>query len=191
MCKTPAPSSSAFDGELDLRDTKSVQAAAPAGDIFDEPVPQPEEQPFQPGQFTDADTALKFILGGNATVTVRSKRSGNRFTFKVEKSDDDKMFFVKLLVGPDNYKNYKYFGHVFANNQKNFYHGREGRAKIEFDAPGAKAFRWSFDKLVNGTIPEELEIWHEGRCGRCGRKLTVPHSIATGFGPECAGRMGL
>ena len=27
--------------------------------------------------------------------------------------------------------------------------------------------------------------WHEGRCGRCGRKLTVPESIEAGYGPEC------
>ena len=29
---------------------------------------------------------------------------------------------------------------------------------------------------------------HSGSCGRCGRKLTVPESIDTGLGPECAGR---
>jgi len=33
-----------------------------------------------------------------------------------------------------------------------------------------------------------LEIWHEGRCGRCNRKLTVPASIALGIGPECGQR---
>ena len=31
-----------------------------------------------------------------------------------------------------------------------------------------------------------LEVWHEGRCGRCNRALTVPESIASGIGPECA-----
>jgi hypothetical protein len=34
-------------------------------------------------------------------------------------------------------------------------------------------------------------VWHEGRCGRCGRKLTVPESIESGFGPECASILGL
>jgi len=28
-------------------------------------------------------------------------------------------------------------------------------------------------------------VFHEGACGRCGRTLTVPESIASGFGPEC------
>lgn len=54
----------------------------------------------------------------------------------------------------------------------------------------------AFDFFVHNVIqlerePGALEIWHEGRCGRCGRKLTVPESIAAGIGPECAGRMGL
>jgi hypothetical protein len=31
-----------------------------------------------------------------------------------------------------------------------------------------------------------VEFWHEGKCCRCGRKLTVPASIASGIGPECA-----
>jgi hypothetical protein len=34
-------------------------------------------------------------------------------------------------------------------------------------------------------LPECIEIWHEGKCGKCGRQLTVPSSIETGIGPEC------
>ena len=36
-----------------------------------------------------------------------------------------------------------------------------------------------------------FEFRHEGRCGRCGRALTVPESIDTGFGPHCAAEMGV
>ena len=35
---------------------------------------------------------------------------------------------------------------------------------------------------------ETVQVWHEGRCGKCGRKLTVPESLTSGLGPECAGR---
>ena len=31
-----------------------------------------------------------------------------------------------------------------------------------------------------------FEMLHEGRCGRCARRLTVPASVASGIGPECA-----
>ena len=36
------------------------------------------------------------------------------------------------------------------------------------------------------ALPEGYEARHEGRCARCGRALTVPESIDSGFGPECA-----
>jgi hypothetical protein len=36
-----------------------------------------------------------------------------------------------------------------------------------------------------------FNLQHAGKCGRCGRKLTVPQSIETGIGPECASIMGL
>jgi hypothetical protein len=39
-------------------------------------------------------------------------------------------------------------------------------------------------------MPDGVVIWHEGRCGRCGRRLTVPESIESGYGPECIGKIG-
>ena len=39
---------------------------------------------------------------------------------------------------------------------------------------------------TKARIPEHLEIFHEGRCCACGRKLTTPESILSGIGPECA-----
>jgi hypothetical protein len=35
----------------------------------------------------------------------------------------------------------------------------------------------------------ELAVYHEGRCGACGRRLTTPESISSGLGPVCAGRI--
>jgi hypothetical protein len=42
----------------------------------------------------------------------------------------------------------------------------------------------------NQELPGGYKIHHEGRCGKCGRLLTVPESVETGIGPECAKRMG-
>jgi hypothetical protein len=50
------------------------------------------------------------------------------------------------------------------------------------------AMNWVLDHLSEGEMPPLTEIWHEGRCGRCGRKLTVPDSIAIGIGPDCLTR---
>jgi hypothetical protein len=141
-----------------------------------------------PGRIEDAATAMRFLTAGNATVTLVSKVTEARFTYRVRTSEDGRMRFVQLLTGNNNEGDFKYLGHIKIG-QEIYYHGR--KSKIAFTAPSAKAFDWAWRALAQNKIPAQLEIWHEGRCGRCGRKLTVPESIATGFGPECAGRIGL
>ena len=66
-----------------------------------------------------------------------------------------------------------------------FVHGRKSR--VGEDAPSARAFRWIWSRFVSDKDFAPAEFWHEGRCGRCGRKLTVPASIERGLGPVCAG----
>ena len=56
---------------------------------------------------------LQFILAGNALFTVENTATGNRFTFKVRKPDDDKPHFVSVLTGPDNEHDYAFLGTVF------------------------------------------------------------------------------
>lgn len=55
----------------------------------------------------------------------------------------------------------------------------------------AKVFPWLWQKYVDPVrnLPSQIEVWHEGRCGACGRRLTVPESIANGLGPVCAGHV--
>jgi hypothetical protein len=159
-------------------------------------LPQDEHSHDFRGQLTDAAAALKFLRAGNATVTLRSKRTGDRFTFKVAIPKDretgepvtDGTLMVGVLTGSDNETSYTWLGRV---SRDIFWIGRKfpRPGDISRDAPCAKAFDWTWRQLVRGAIPEQLEIWHEGRCGRCGRKLTVPESVAAGFGPECAGRV--
>jgi hypothetical protein len=138
------------------------------------------------GELGNPTDAYNFMMGGNATLTFRSKATGNRFTYRVRLSDDKRMFFVSLLVGQSNETDYQYLGHVFADTQL-YFHGRKSR--INSSAPGAVAFTWVYKQLLRQTLPDSLEIWHEGVCGRCGRKLTVPESVKSGFGPECAGKV--
>lgn len=148
-----------------------------------------EHQPHDfRNRFADAATARAYMLAGNATVTFVSKATEARFTFKVRKpkeGDTGQFLFVSVLKGPDNWANYAYFGYI---RRGVFFHGN-GKAKVAESAPSVKAFAWTWRQLAQGTLPDTLEVWHEGSCGRCGRKLTVPSSIAQGFGPECVQRL--
>jgi hypothetical protein len=133
------------------------------------------------------ETVRAFALAGNATLTLRSKRTGTRFTFKLRQPEPEKPHFVSLLTGTDNEGDFTYVGMI--RPQDGDFMLTRG-SKLVHDAPAVVAFRWFWKAMRAGVMPETLEVWHEGRCGRCGRKLTVPESILTGFGPECIKRRG-
>lgn len=136
-------------------------------------------------RFDDGPAAAAFILGGNARVTLVSRVSGARFTYQVRASDDGQVFFVKVLTGPDNTSTYSYLGFI---RDGSYRHGGS-KSRIGENAHSAKAWAWAWHQLSTyQRIPKHLEVWHEGRCGRCARVLTVPESIASGFGPVCVGR---
>ena len=117
----------------------------------------------------------RFALAGRAVFTVRNDATGNRFTYRVKRSKNGDVFFVSVkelsghrYVGMiDKYKNFR------LTKNSNF-----GKDDVEFRAFG---WLWKFAS----KLPESVNVFHEGKCGRCGRALTVPESIESGFGPEC------
>jgi Family of unknown function (DUF6011) len=146
---------------------------------------KPQAQTTMRGQLATAIDAKAYMSAGKATITLVSKATGNRFTYRLSLSEDKGCIFVNALVGPDNTADYKYIGRIARDI---FWAGRKipKSGDVSRDAPCVKAFDWAWRQLMRGALPAELEIWHEGQCGRCGRKLTVPSSVAQGFGPECA-----
>jgi Family of unknown function (DUF6011) len=138
-------------------------------------------------QLTDPAAVTRFILAGNATFTLVSKKSGARFTYRVRVAENNAtMFFVSVLTGSDNEGSFSYLGYI---RREVYFHGT-AKSKIGQDAPSARAFAWFYKLIAAAKAPlGQLEFWHEGKCCRCGRKLTVPASIESGIGPECAGRL--
>jgi hypothetical protein len=127
--------------------------------------------------------ARAFILAGDAVVTFVSLRTGNRFTYRVQASDDGQRWYVTLLTGPNNEEDYTFLGTIFADNG-NYAHGR--KSMIARGAPGDVAFAYCWGFLRDGKAPKDAEVYHEGKCGKCGRRLTTPESITLGLGPVCA-----
>lgn len=139
---------------------------------------------------------MKFFLAGNAYFTLKSKKTGTRYTYRVSRAKDkeDKpinLWFVSLLVGPDNYKNYTYIGVIRPNSKtempmpKDYIFVTTGKSRLPAEAKEVKAISYTIDCLRSLPTAPGVEIWHAGKCGRCGRMLTVPESIVAGFGPEC------
>ena len=127
-----------------------------------------------------------FIYGGNATVTLESAKSGKHYTFKVKvakKDDDTAPYFVSVMSGTDNHSSFSYIG-IIPSDRKSF--KLTQKSKVSKDAISYKAFNYFFSQLIKGDLNPDLNIYHSGTCGRCGRKLTHPKSIITGIGTECS-----
>jgi hypothetical protein len=145
----------------------------------------PSDEPK--AQLTSAETTVRFMLAGDAHVTFVSARTGARFTYRVASPKDGPFSsagirFVSVLTGPDAYT---YLGTIFI--QRNVFVWTK-KSPVSADAPSVRVFGWVWRHLAAGNMPPELEVWHEGRCGACGRRLTDPASISRGLGPTCVGR---
>lgn len=138
---------------------------------------------------------LQFILASNGRASTNfsllSLKTGKHFTYKVQKAKPNpnwpETWFVKFLYGPDNSNDYVLCG-MIKQNKFSLPQSVQNRG-YSFETPAIAAFNWMFNHLRDGKELQNAEIWHSGRCGRCGKKLTVPESIQIGLGPECASRM--
>lgn len=132
----------------------------------------------------------EFILAGHAIFTVSNGR-GEHYTFRVTKKENDDgrppVWFVSLLTGPNNESDYTYLGLLdvalwrIRLTQK---------SRMTAESKPVKVFDWTLARVREGQdgkmLPAGYKIHHEGKCGRCGRTLTVPESVTSGLGPECA-----
>ncbi len=146
-------------------------------------------------KFSVISDVEQFIFAGNATLTVVSQKSGNRLTMKFrrpkDKEGDVRPTWVSLADPHDNTATGAFLGTVWGDHGHHSVR-RSQKVNVGLDAPSSKLLDWIM-AAVDGAVADPLakaEFWHEGRCGRCGRLLTVPESILTGIGPECSKKVG-
>lgn len=128
----------------------------------------------------NSENVARLTLAGNATVTIKSEKTGNHYTYKVKKAEDKDLYFVSLLTGKDNNLDYNYIG-IYTRN-KGF--TTTAKTRLSKGCTPIQAVDFFFKRINN--IPSGLKVYHEGKCCRCGRTLTTPESIEAGIGPECA-----
>ncbi len=124
-----------------------------------------------------AEAAKRYMLAGKATVTLRSNASGTHFTYEINQADDGSVHFVAALVDDG----YLYLGMI---SNRGFRLTK--KSAFKYDNPRVKAFDYAWKAILAGKMPPQLDVFHDGTCGRCKRQLTHPDSIETGLGPECA-----
>lgn len=127
------------------------------------------------------EDGLRFITAGNCTFTLKSLKSGKHITYKAVYSEycGTGKIYIKYMSGSDNESNYTRLCSIEPSGIL------KKRSKVNPESLSWKVFRYVYTKLITDTYMPGLEIWHSGTCARCGRKLTVPESIESGYGPEC------
>lgn len=140
------------------------------------------------GRLNTAEAAVRYITAGRAKITLRSTKTQDRYTYRIRAAKKEQykgLLFVDVLTGGDD----KFAPLGVINSKLEYFHAR--RSKIAKSATSAVAMEWSWNALARTKrLPRTLEVWHEGRCGKCGKELTVPESIASGFGPKCLALVG-
>ena len=112
--------------------------------------------------FATIEDAKAYILVGDATLTLESRRSGTQFTYRVTRCKDKEqpdLYFVSLLIGDSaDDGQFKYLGIINRNGFR-----ITKNSGVNANTPSAKAFESFF---LSTTLDAELEVRHEGRCGR-------------------------
>ena len=119
--------------------------------------------------FPSIEEAKAYILTGDATLTLESRRSGTKFTYRVTRCKDKEqpdLYFVFLLIGDSaDDGQFKYLGIINRNGFR-----LTKNSGVNANALSAKAF----ESLFRSTeLDPELEVRHEVYCGRA---LTTPES---------------
>lgn len=135
---------------------------------------------------------LEYILGGNAYFCIRQRRNGvsDERWYCVRVNDKNpNMYFAHVNDGGKN----KYLGYFYKNDiggLKKFYiKNKSAEAEDELGVPLIRVLNRlkNVGDLWNGVV----EVISDGRCSRCGKRITDFESIAYGLGPTCRKKMGL
>ena len=117
-----------------------------------------------------------------ATMTVVTDASGGRVTVRFRRPKGFGSVLVDVMTGSDNEADFAFLGTVRPNGFVAV------SPKSKAGAKGLRAqmiLNWTFAHAQADDL-RTVRVLHSGCCGRCGRKLTVPESIDSGLGPECA-----
>ncbi len=148
---------------------------------------------FDPAKFVVAGKALFTIQPTTTAVEALADRGVEckpHYTYKVQRKEGEWQgkpqvtWFVSLLTGSDNtnWQNYTYMGLLDADAMTL---RLTAKSKYKDTTAPVLVLRKLLSALREGVALPDDYLHHEGRCGRCGRVLTVPSSVANGIGPEC------
>lgn len=133
-------------------------------------------------QFTDSQLLNQYILGGRAVLTLESP-NGKKHTYMycIPRNADNFPEDVRFVYALHGQKEF-YLGMIELDTFRLTKHSRFlPDTEIVRGAQYIEGLRHSQKFLSDSP----MNIYHEGICARCGRKLSDPKSIKIGFGRRC------
>jgi len=140
----------------------------------------------------------------NGVFTISNAEGAHR-TFRIRTQKPDASFrpgerIVALLSGPDNGRDYQGFG--FAHDDGiTVWQKKRGQGKQSAFDWYAFLLKKGCEALIGKDGAEASAGFNVGgrdyfiqvsrTCLRCNKRLTRPSSVLLGYGPECAGKVGL
>jgi hypothetical protein len=116
-----------------------------------------------------------------ADFTIRSKKTGKDYTYKISRSEYNGKFYTHIKVETD------YLKFVRLGTYSNGAIRHKGNL---VDSPSAVAIAYILAKVEAKAfdfLDSVTEVMHTGNCLVCGKTLTDADSIARGLGPICMG----
>jgi len=124
----------------------------------------------------------KFILAGDAYFTVVNVITKNKLTFHIIQPKEKSPWFVWAT---NKKGKFCFLGTIFQRTSGLEYRWGWKNGKFTEDSIINKSFKYLWKKMLLNSLPPKIIFYHDGKCGRCGKRLTDPRSIMRGFGPHC------
>lgn len=134
------------------------------------------------GQLLTSQAVRTYITGGHGVCTLQNPLSKNKYTYLFMFPRNPKSFRegVMFCYVKKN-KEYQYVGMLEPDLRfRKTYASRFPSTSSEFR--GAK---YICDWARSPHFHSRMNLFHEGICAYCGRKLIDPKSISVGVGPKC------
>lgn len=137
--------------------------------------------------------ALAYMLAGKSEFTLHSTKVNKDFYYKLTKkakldNNEEYIYFLNIKQGSE----WVYAGVVWYDNKDNTFKFAKGaKGTLDNNNLNVKSLLFVLNKLYRKEEVQHCLVFHSGKCGVCGKKLTTPESILTGLGPQCAKRVGI
>jgi len=125
-----------------------------------------------------------YVEGGHAVVTLKSP-TGKHYTYAFNKPTDGKYTPDKRFVKVHYNNEWVYLGMYYNSHYQSCFKKSDHCLFPDFDEV-IKGVKYIIKMCNTPNLVTPMELYHEGVCCRCGRRLTDPKFIERGIGPKCA-----